>query len=1577
MNKIKVLYIEDDPGQRNEFKRLLILKKFQVVAAASGAEGLQHLKDRGADVVLCDLNMPQMSGMTVLEQIKQLDAALPVILLTAHATLDQAIRSLKQGAFDFLVKPLEINRIESTVHHAIEQAKLQKELRQSQASLQMLMESVPDIVYSLNSVGEFISINPAVEPLLGYKPSEILGTSVFDYIYSEDCQQVKNGFETAMRNQDEAVKTLEFRMVTRTGEIRDFEVNRKLIFEKGKVIRQDGIARDISKRKELKQDLQNYSEELEKLIEERTAKLEYTTRQLAALNAVSNRFSQIYDEDVLFEEVPEWLTHSLDFDRASVFTAENGKLQLRSFCLEKDSQERVERFTKKMRSGKIILPFLLKESFEQNKTIYVPDVNRDSRWPKESRQLIKTRAIVVSPIKVNKQPIGVIAGNMQHHEREMDPQDVVRFEMFANMVGLALENIRVYQSLEKKVLEKTRSLREANRQLREKAKELENKTFSLGKANVQMLAIQEELEEKNARMEELLKKLSESKNRLEAILDSSISAIVMVDLQNNIIATNRRCQEFFGISVEKILKQPFKSFAEQIRGCFEHGSKFDTLIKTLLRKPDPIYDRGIELDKIYERSLNLVKPQARFVSLFSVPVLDKNNRELGRVWTFTDNTEMKRADEQLRSIVDASPVPFLVSRKKDGKVFYANAPMAELLGLAKNKLIGSKTPDFYYQAKDRKLIIQKIKQDGFVHDHEVRIKAANGKVLWMLLSIETAEVGGESVLIGALYDIDERKLAEEALKKERNFVSTVLDTAGALVVVLDLQGRVVRFNRACEETTGYKFEEVKNKFFWDLFLIPSEIVRVRTIFNELLAGDFPSYNENYWMTKDGQPRLIAWSNTAVLDSHSEVEYVIGTGIDITQRKQAEEKLRLYREIFINSKDAIAIYDPEGRYIEQNSAHRKLNNYSDEELLGKTPSLVTGEEVFQKIGASLTEKGSFRGEIVTQPKTGPPINVELSSFSIYDEGKQVHCHVGFARDITERKQAEEKLATRMRYEEGLARCSRTLLEGRDEQDALNSAINHLLTAVEVGRVYIYENFKDDADGLCMRRTHEACASGIEPQIDRPILQHLPYENGFKRWQNILSDGKPLKGDVANFPESERLLLAPQGTLSILILPITVGNKWYGFIGFDVVSRPRDWSTEDIRLLQTAAEMIGRYIEHKEAEEALCESEERFRNLVENANDIIYSLTPDGKFSYVSPNWTDILGHEVQEVLGKSFEPFVHPDDLEACQNFLHSVIESGKKQSGIEYRVRHKDGSWRWHISSASPLMDSEGRVLNFIGIAHDVTERKKFLDALEEANRHLRETQSQLVQSEKMASLGMLVAGIAHEINTPIGAVHSMHDTLKRAVAKLKTVLKEQFSQEIYENHDIAMPLKIIDNANKVIESGSARVTNIVRRLRSFARLDEAELKTVDIHEGLEDTLTLIHHEIKHKIQVVKDYGKIKPISCYPGRLNQVYLNLFINAKQAIPDRGQIVVRTYQKEQYVFIEIRDDGVGIPQEKISKIFDPGFTTKGVGVGTGLGLSICYQIIQDHKGIISVESEVGKGSKFTIALPLNLDELLGRT
>ena len=278
-------------------------------------------------------------------------------------------------------------------------------------------------------------------------------------------------------------------------------------------------------------------------------------------------------------------------------------------------------------------------------------------------------------------------------------------------------------------------------------------------------------------------------------------------------------------------------------------------------------------------------------------------------------------------------------------------------------------------------------------------------------------------------------------------------------------------------------------------------------------------------------------------------------------------------------------------------------------------------------------------------------------------------------------------------------------------------------------------------------------------------------------------------------------------------------------------------------------------------------------------------------------------------------------------------------------------------------------------IAHKAAQLKEAsklaeaLHGLEQAHKKLRETQASLVQSEKMASMGMLVAGVAHEINTPLGALKSNNDLFIRAMARVRTALKDESTPEGLRNNETI--LKLFDNMdqlNDVNAQAADRIVKIVSSLRSFARLDKAEMDRVDLREGLESTLTLVQHELKNRIEVVREYQDIPKIQCFPNQLNQVFMNLLVNASQAIEGSGQITVRTYSQVGWVVVEIEDNGKGISPEQREKIFDPGFTTKSRGVGTGLGLSIVHQIIRDHSGRIEVESELGKGTKFRILLPI---------
>lgn len=255
-----------------------------------------------------------------------------------------------------------------------------------------------------------------------------------------------------------------------------------------------------------------------------------------------------------------------------------------------------------------------------------------------------------------------------------------------------------------------------------------------------------------------------------------------------------------------------------------------------------------------------------------------------------------------------------------------------------------------------------------------------------------------------------------------------------------------------------------------------------------------------------------------------------------------------------------------------------------------------------------------------------------------------------------------------------------------------------------------------------------------------------------------------------------------------------------------------------------------------------------------------------------------------------------------------------------------------------------------------------------EALQQLRETQARLIQSEKMASLGSLVAGVAHEINTPIGSIQSNADVAQRAVELIREWVSQWAGTEAgVVDGSLARALKSLDDTNTLTKLAIERIVTIVKSLRNFARLDEASVQRADLHVGIDSTLTLLHHELGRRIHVRRNYGSVPEIECAPGQLNQAFMNLLVNAIQAIDGEGTITITTYQKGKSAVLEFSDTGRGISAEDLDRIFDPGFTTKGVGTGLGLGLATVYRIIQDHGGSIHVISEPGKGATFTVRLP----------
>ena len=426
------------------------------------------------------------------------------------------------------------------------------------------------------------------------------------------------------------------------------------------------------------------------------------------------------------------------------------------------------------------------------------------------------------------------------------------------------------------------------------------------------------------------------------------------------------------------------------------------------------------------------------------------------------------------------------------------------------------------------------------------------------------------------------------------------------------------------------------------------------------------------------------------------------------------------------------------------------------------------------------------------------------------------------------------------------------------------------------------------------------------------------------------------------------------------------------------------------------------ERQQVEANLRRNEERYRSLITVTSQIVWISTPDG-CSVESPNWCEYTGQSRDKLKNFGWLEAVHPDDSEPTGIIWNHARET-KTWYKVEYRIRGANGEYRYFDVQGVPILNDDGSIREWMGSCTDIEDRKQAekavlqkSQALEQAMAELQNTQLQMVQSEKMASLGNLVAGVAHEINNPIGflngSINNARDYVQDLLDHLALYQHHQPPTQPVEEHAEDIELDFLaEDLPKLLNSmqgATERIKSISTSLRTFSRADTEHKVCTNLHEGLDSTLLILKYRLKANeqrpaIEVVPQYGELPCIACFPGQLNQVFMNILANAidvfdemaqqssfaaLQAHPQQIVIQTATLPEQRAVEIRIRDNGQGMTEEVRTRIFDHLFTTKGVGKGTGLGLAIAHQIVTEtHGGQLTVNSAPGQGSEFCICLPI---------
>ncbi len=496
----------------------------------------------------------------------------------------------------------------------------------------------------------------------------------------------------------------------------------------------------------------------------------------------------------------------------------------------------------------------------------------------------------------------------------------------------------------------------------------------------------------------------------------------------------------------------------------------------------------------------------------------------------------------------------------------------------------------------------------------------------------------------------------------------------------------------------------------------------------------------------------------------------------------------------------------------------------------------------------------------------------------------------------------------------------------------------------------------------------------------LLSVSPDESVFKDLMKIKETGYLVseEGSTVSLSQEMEKYLESVKEFSFLIIPIIKKDKQLGVLWI-TMNKSTLPGRKKVSIFNVIGDIITMAIVKSIRERKI----RIYRQAIEQNPSTIIITDTEGKVNYVNPMFTETTGYSSKEAIGKDLRILKSGLRNDEFYFEMWDHLLSGKTWRGT-FENKCKDGRLLWELTSVSPIKNKENNITGYIAIIEDISEKVESEEKLRKINTELIQTQGSLVQEEKLASIGRLAAGVAHEINNPIGFVYSNFRTMGKYRDHIHSMIESLYSnkdlnqdylKDIMSEHKIDFIMEDMNELLKESYDGFDRVINIVNSLRSFSRVDQMQaINVYDLNEAIRTTLIIARNEIKYIAETKTDFRDIPKTMCNSSEINQVILNLIINAAHAIKyegkgSKGTIYINTYQEDDYICCDIKDSGPGIPEEIIDTIFEPFFTTKPVGEGTGLGLHISYDIIvKKHNGVIYAKNDINGGAVITFKLPI---------
>jgi PAS domain S-box-containing protein len=1642
--------IDDEEIDRRTLKTLLEAEGLDVVTAASGEEGVALLRGRQFEVAIADLMMPGMDGLQVIAALKAVDPDIEVILQTGYATVDSTIAAFRQGAGDYLLKPIDKAKLRPALLRALAMRRPHAALPLYEASRPLLAaqnreDLIPAILALAKSTMRASAVGLALVPTegAGLRIHLSNGHGPLTEAAAESLAQITLRAGESLRNPCfGASQSPSGDTGIPPGSILTYPLEVQNATPGALVLWRDqgraqfsafdvGCGRLLADEIIIALDNARLYRELSHKVEE----LESARVEVARVEAGAHAVIATAQEAIVL------------FDKKGVVRDINPK------ALEMFGRTRDETLGRNL--ADFALPTRVLDGFRQ----HVETAYREGRDPADgSMEIIALRkngeefpleiSTVVIETPQGKQ-LSTFARDIT--ERKRAEAEVAERHRLATLVA----DVGV-------VVTRAESLRQGLQQCAEIL------VHNIGAAFARVWTVKE----------------------VENVLELQASAGMYTHIDG-------------GHARVPLGKFKIGRIAESGEPHLTNSVQQDSWVgdPEWAQREGMMAFAGYPL-KVEERVLGVVAAFAR------QPLTEATLQAFAAV---ADNIaqfiKRKRAEEALRTSEERYRLLFernlagvfrgtLLNRK----LLECNDAYARILGYKTRQeaLNNGKLHDFYDAAEFESVKTRLLNQKALTN-YEIRFRRKDQTPVWLLAnaSLITSGEGEDPVIEGMIFDITERKRAEQALAKERDLLHALMNNVPDCIYFKDRAGRFIRASMALARLFGLRdCAELVGKTDFDFFT--AEHAQ-------------PAYDDEQEVIRTGKPMeakveketwpdgRVTWASTTKVPLREDAGNIVGTfGIsrDVTEQKRAEEALReseeKYRVLYESSRDAMmTLAPPEWKFTAGNPAAIALYGARDErEFVTAGPGSLSPE--YQPDGelssvkarrmiATAMERGSHFFEWAHRKFSGEEFFTTVLLTRMTYRGQPFL--QATVRDITEHRRAEQALQERTAYLNALFEISPLGIAVLDTQGSIQ------MSNSSFEKLFLYsreEIFGANLDDLIVPPELASEAS----TLTRLCLGGGGVQATTRRRRK---DGQLIDAEVYG-------------------VPLVIDGELRGYLCLyqDITERKRAEAelvkyAEDLEISQAVQEEHAK--ELARLVEELAQERDLLGTVMDNLPDYIYYKDRQSRFLRANPAHAKALGlSDPHQTVGKTDLDFFPEEDAKKYFSDEQQVIETGQALLGRMERVRHPDGQYHWFSTSKVPIRDTQGHVTGLVGISRDMTEQmraEETLRASEVRYRELFENASDIVyttgldtrltslnrvgqkilgysaeeateldlrqlvtakhweliklsgerlmagasdiaieveittkdgrqmtlevkprliykggkpvgvqgiarditgrdtaemelrHAQKLEAVGRLASGIAHEINTPIQFVGDNTRFLQDSFGGLQTLLSKY--QELRDAADsgVVSPemLAAVRNAEEESDcaylreeipkalaqtlEGVTRVATIVRAMKEFAHPEGKEMAAADLNRALLSTLTVARNELKYVADIETDLGDLPLVVCNLGDLNQVFLNLLVNAAHAVGEvvqgtgeRGKIRVCTCREEGTVLIAIRDTGGGIPEAIRGRIFDPFFTTKEVGRGTGQGLAIARSVVVDrHKGALTFETEVGKGTTFYVRLPLD--------